>query len=96
MVIHIHTLKFIPIDIRHNLFTHTYRVTHAHPIPIPIPMPLTLRIAVVVCRDILTERAQQDHGNHDGEEEHDHDAVRDAEPVHLYVDMERCIWLWMW
>jgi hypothetical protein len=35
------------------------------------------------CTTHLAEGAQQDDGDHHAQEQHDHEAVRDAEPVHL-------------
>mmetsp|Transcript_116135 Transcript_116135/g.329135 ORF Transcript_116135/g.329135 Transcript_116135/m.329135 type:complete len:517 (-) Transcript_116135:424-1974(-) len=38
---------------------------------------------LVVPRDVAVQRAQEDHGHHAGEEEHDQEGVQDGEPVDL-------------
>ena len=38
---------------------------------------------LVVLADITVESTQQDHGDHEGQEEHDEHRVHDGEPVHL-------------
>ena len=56
-----------------------------HELPAALFLGLLQGGRIVVLRDLLAQRAQQDHGDHDRQEEHDHEGVADGEPVHLLV-----------
>jgi hypothetical protein len=54
-------------------------------LPACLFLGLFLGIKLVVVGNVLVEGAHHDHGNHAGEEKHNHEGVNDGEPVDLVV-----------
>ena len=56
-----------------------------HKLPPELLLGVLAAVDLVVARDVLVEGAEEDHGHHARQEEHDDEAVEDGEPLDVGV-----------
>jgi len=80
---------FLEENTRTHASTHTHTITHTHQLPAGLLLCVLPRLKLVVLCDVPVQRAHDDHGHHASQEQHDHDAVDDGEPMDLVVNHQQ-------